>query len=265
MHDLLKGLPPNGRVLDLGCAGGSFGEDGTHVVIRLDIEHRLEAGGNFVMADAAQLPFPGRAFDLVIANHSLEHIADLDTCLLEIGRVICAKGGFFVSVPDSSTITDKIYRWLARGGGHVNPFVSSPLLAQKIESLTGLPHTGTRSLCTSLSFMNKHNRRAKAPRRLLLLGGGSNVSLLLLNFLFRWSDRLFKTRLCVYGWALYFGSLQPEGPGEIWTNVCIRCGAGHDAKKLAGVAKFPATYRCPNCDTRNILSNDGDFTHLISR
>ncbi len=52
-------------------------------------------------ADAGSLPFPGEAFDVVIANHCLEHFVNLAPALEEIGRVIKSNGVIFVSVPDA--------------------------------------------------------------------------------------------------------------------------------------------------------------------
>lgn len=77
-----------------------------------------------VLADAAALPFASASFDAVVANHSLEHFADLDGALGEIGRVLAPAGALYIAVPDATTFTDRLYRWLARGGGHVNRFSS---------------------------------------------------------------------------------------------------------------------------------------------
>ena len=270
MYELLRVLPLNAYVLDLGSAGGSFDDSDRFVPIRVDLEYRPEAGRNFVVADAAQLPLPSDNIDLIIANHSLEHFDNLYGCLREIRRVTKPTGGLFVSVPDASTLTDKLYRWLARGGGHVNPFTSAAQLAALIQEETGLIHKGTRTLCTSLSFLNRNNCRARAPRKLLLLGGGTETSLLTINYLFRLMDAIFRTRTCVYGWALYFGSLVPEGaPGDVWTNVCIRCGSGHPSPGLLNEGRVKTTgfspvrlYRCPCCATLNAFTDDQKFDHL---
>jgi hypothetical protein len=99
--------------------------------------------------------------------------------------------GFFVAVPDATTISDRLHRWLARGGGHVNPFSSASDLATRITRVTGLKLVATRTLCTSLSCLNRCNRQGRAPRRFLLLGGGTGVSLLLICYLLRLADFLF--------------------------------------------------------------------------
>ena len=267
MQDFLRDLPPGSYVLDLGSAGGSFtnADRPDIVVVRLDLEVQTGVDANFIVGNAAALPLRSNCLDLVIANHSLEHFSDLAGSLQEIGRVLKPTGGLLVSVPDSSTITDRIYRWLARGGGHVNPFVSSKMLAGMLTSATQLKLNGIRTLCTSLSFLNSRNRRARAPMRLYLLGGGSEFSLLLLTFGFRIADRFFKTRLSVYGWAFYLGRVLPNAPiSEVWTNVCVRCGAGHSSPALLQDGRFLGLrrYQCPSCNAMNLFTDDADFAHL---
>ena len=72
-----------------------------------------------------------------------------------MGGVIRPGGALYVAVPDASTVTDKVYRWLGRGGGHVNAFVSAADVAERVERGTGLGLAATRTLCSSLSFLNR--------------------------------------------------------------------------------------------------------------
>jgi len=175
MHEILTNLPASALVLDLGCAKGSFNRTATAATtIRLDRDIVSRPGEISVRADAARLPLRDRSLHAIIAHHSLEHVEDLDTCLREIGRVIRPDGALFVSVPDASTFTDKLYRWLARGGGHVNPFVTPEEVIRAVEAATGLKHVATRTLYSSLSFLNPRNAPSPQPRRLLLLGGDAN-------------------------------------------------------------------------------------------
>lgn len=262
MFEILRNLPPNARVLDLGCAGGSFPSvDFPFTVIRIDLERPDTQASDFVQADAASLPFPTACFDAVISNHSLEHFDNLAASLEEIARVAKPTGSLYVAVPDATTISDRLYRWLARGGGHVNAFTSSSDLALQIERATRLKHIATRTLCTSLSCFNRKNRRTRAPRRLILIGGGTQISLRLLTYFFRLMDRIFRTRLSVYGWAFYFGSIATPIDLRTATNVCVRCGSGHPSAWLlqnrdVGHRFFLPTYRCPTCHTTNLFTND---------
>lgn len=256
MHEILRNLRAGSFVLDLGCARGSFPEiEASATVVRIDREapdDRRQRQG-FVQSDAASLPFADQTFDAVISNHSLEHFDDLAGSLREIRRVIRPAGALFVAVPDASTLTDKLYRWLGRGGGHVNAFTSSSETAVLIERATGLPHVATRVLCSSLSFLNRRNSPRPVPRRLLLLGGGYEWSLFLYVWLSRRLDRRLKARTSIYGWAFYFGNIAEPVETETWVNVCIRCGSACSASFLTGQALvrsiFPALsiYRCPQC------------------
>lgn len=185
MHEILRNLPAGSLVLDLGCAQGSFPQELTSAIaVRVDhaAPKTSDARTRFVQADAAMLPFPDHAFVAVILNHSLEHFDNFGAALLEIGRVIGSNSCLFVTVPDASTLTDKFYRWLAIGGGHVNAFVSPGRVTAAIERATGLHHVATKVLCSSFSFLNRRNSPRPMPRRLLFLGGGHEWSL----FLYAW-------------------------------------------------------------------------------
>jgi SAM-dependent methyltransferase len=247
VHELLSNLAPDAWVLDLGAAGGSFASDRA---LRIDLERESLKPPHGVQADAARLPLRDHSFAVVISNHSMEHFENLGGALAEIGRVIKPEGALYVAVPDASTLCDRIYRWLARGGGHVNAFHSAPELARQIEEATGLRHAATRTLCTSFSYLNRKNRRAAPPKKLYLLGGGTEISLHLFNAVFRLSDRWLNTRLSVYGWALYFGNIDAGIDKTTWRNVCIRCGSGHPRSALAG----RLAYRCPTCGAANLIS-----------
>jgi SAM-dependent methyltransferase len=118
------------------------------------------------------LPFASGSIDAIVANHSLKHFDELAACLAEMGRVTGGRGALYVAVPDASTLTDRLYRWLGDGGGHVNAFVEAAAVARQIEDATGLRHVATRTLCSSLSFLHRDNAPHPRPRRLALLGGG---------------------------------------------------------------------------------------------
>jgi SAM-dependent methyltransferase len=263
VHELLGSLPPGARVLDLGSARGSFPSGATAAtVIALDREigrelaAQRESGARFVCADAAHLPFAARTFEAIVANHSLEHFEDLSATLAEIARVIRREGVLFVAVPDASTLTDKLYRWLGRGlgrgGGHVNAFTSAEKLSSRIEQATGLAHAATLTLYSSLAFLNRRNAPRPLPRKLLLLGAGAEWPLFLYVLFSRRIDEWFGFRTSVYGWALYFGAVREPIEPRDWRNVCIRCGSGFPAPLLHPRRVFGIrVYRCPACRAPN--------------
>ncbi len=260
MHEILENFGPGQRILDLGSGVGSFPSSmGPFIAIRADLDYPSTPAQNFAQADAARLPFADRAFDAVISNHSLEHFHDLSGSLAEIGRVLKPTGALYIAVPDASTFGDRLYRWLTWGGGHVNAFTSAQELAATIERATHLRHVQTRTLCASLSFLNRKNFRVCRPKRHLLTGNGTEISLHLFTWFARLSDRLFGTRLGVYGWALYFGTFPVPVENGVWSNVCIRCGSGAQSEwlhhmQLVRRRFFLQIYRCPSCGATNVLS-----------
>jgi SAM-dependent methyltransferase len=253
---LIDSLPQGARVLDVGARSGSFSTSRTDiVVVRVDLElPDSRKAGEYVAADAARLPFADRSFDAIISNHSLEHFCELEATVREIGRVVKPDGALFVAVPDASTLSDGIYRWLGRGGGHVNPFRSAAEVIALIERLTPLRHRASVELTASMSFLNAHNFVSRPPRKIALFAFGHEGCLAVLNSVLRRVDRAFGTRLSIYGWAFHFGPAAPaviEGP---WTNVCVRCGAGASEEYLrskGAVRRF--AWRCPDCGGFNLL------------
>lgn len=262
MLEIISKLPKQSLVIDLGCDNGSFPQECLQAtVIRVDLEPKPISinGGNFVQADACKLPFPDHSIRAVISNHSLEHISEYKTALKEIGRVLEANGILYVAVPDARTLTDKLYRWLARGGGHINAFTDATKLADEISEITGLTLAGIRILHSGMSFFNLRNS-GRPPIRAWLLGGGYEPFLIISTYLFRVIDHAIGTRLSVYGWALYFGSFSESIDLEPRSNVCIRCGAGHSSEWLAsqnmiGTLLFLKYYNCPQCTALNLYTS----------
>lgn len=82
---------------------------------------------------------------------------DIDAVLREIGRVVRREGGIYVAVPDASTITDRIYRWVYHGGGQVNAFRSAGELTSRIGEATGLPLAAVKTLRSPLWFLERRN------------------------------------------------------------------------------------------------------------
>ena len=156
MLELIARLPAGARVLDLGAAAGSFSTARRDIlVVRLDLEPPAGVPSGVPSCPARALtwramppacPSPPDRFDLIIANHSLEHFALLEETVREMGRVLRQEGHVFISVPDASTLTDRIYRWLARGGGHVNPFRRPEEVTGMVERLAGVKHRGHQSV-----------------------------------------------------------------------------------------------------------------------
>jgi SAM-dependent methyltransferase len=264
MTEILSTLEPGARLLDLGTGDGSgtAPRDGI-VVVRLDLQppRTRDAGGNWVIADAALLPFDAGSFDVVVSNHSLEHIAGLNEAIREAGRVLKPNGVFCAAIPDSTTLADRLYRWLGRGGGHINAFRQPSDLVELVESLTTLRCHGVATLFSSFSFLNARTFQARPPRKITLFAFGSERFLVFFVWSLRWLDRLFHTRFGVYGWRFCFRATDCPFDPELRVNVCVRCGSGQSAAFLRASGRIRRAvvleaYRCPVCNATNLLTPD---------
>ena len=265
MHEILRNLRPGARVLDLGALTGSFPAAccPRALIVRLDLEK--PASGDrlgFVQGDASRLPFSGHSFDAVIANHSLEHISPLKEALREIGRVTIPDGSLFVAVPDASTFSDRLFRWIYRGSsGHVNPFCSASDLAVEITRATRLPLRAQRPLYSSFEYLNRYYFGPQTSWRLRLLGNGHRKFIVLLSYATRLFDRIFNARTSAYGWAFYFGQVGENVETAAWSNVCVGCGAAHSAvllqvQNLVERRFLFKYYHCPDCGSFNLFTLD---------
>jgi SAM-dependent methyltransferase len=266
MDEILRNLRAGTRVLDLGSLTGSFRADcclGT-LAVRVDLERPASGScDGFVQADAARLPFRDRCLDAVIANQSLEHIQGLPAALAEIGRVVSPDGNLFVAVPDASTFSDCLFRWIYRDdSGHINPFISAEALASDITRMTGVRLTARRSLYSSFEYLNRHYFGARTSWRLRLVGNGSRRCIMALSYAARLFDRIFHTRASAYGWALYFGDIGKKVELAPWSNVCVGCGCWYPAPWVLATNLVRRnlfifrSYLCPRCNSCNLFTPD---------
>ncbi len=93
-------------VLDLGAGPGLYFEPvkkriphGRHFAVDLSfgmvkrqLEQEAHVGSGLFNADAQALPFADGVFDIVLANHMLYHVPDLDQAIAEIHRVLRPEG-----------------------------------------------------------------------------------------------------------------------------------------------------------------------------
>ena len=211
-------------------------------------------------ATSSCLPFRDNGFALVICYHSLEHFSSVSDTLDEISRILKPHGNVYISVPDGAGFTDRLYRFLLAGGGHVSRFQRESLVAE-VEQRTGTHLVEWTKLYTSLNFIARRHFVLRPhglavppiPRRIRWLGRVPEAMFVaarfLLNICVRWMDRMLGTHYSIYGWTLVFGrnpSIIREVPGFL--NVCSHCGAGHPGSILAVKWFF---YRCPTCKSRN--------------
>lgn len=104
------------RVLDIGCGAGGktlyYASKGAAKVYGIDpVEHYkeealelardkgLEDLFEFVVGDAAQMPFKDNYFDTIIMNDAMEHVEKPREVLLECNRVLKAGGRLYINFP----------------------------------------------------------------------------------------------------------------------------------------------------------------------
>lgn len=105
------------RVLDMGCGYGAyyqrlserypdlsyFGVDLSEGMLR---QHGAYGSGRLALAEATELPFADGSFDVVMANHMLYHIPNLDVAMREIKRVLKPDGVLMATTHSIQTMPE---------------------------------------------------------------------------------------------------------------------------------------------------------------
>jgi ubiquinone/menaquinone biosynthesis C-methylase UbiE len=99
---------PNERTIEIGCGEGRVVRDlkeRGHYVVGVDsapallaAAEALDPSGDYVLADAAQLPFEDGSFDLAVAYNSLMDFDDMPTAVCEAWRVLRPGSHFCICV-----------------------------------------------------------------------------------------------------------------------------------------------------------------------
>ncbi len=120
----LFGELPRSRVLDVGTGSGHIAEELATVaagVVSVDVldERVARDGFEFVLSVGDRLPFADGAFDIVISNHVVEHVADQATHVAELLRVVRPGGVVYLATPNRRWPVDPHHRlpfiaWLPR-------------------------------------------------------------------------------------------------------------------------------------------------------
>lgn len=103
------------RVLDVGCGNGLYYTRliqrypnlryiGLDLVPTMLEKHPAPQG--LVLGDALDLPFASASFDVIMANHMLFHVADVDRALREFKRVLKPSGTLMIATNSTQTMPE---------------------------------------------------------------------------------------------------------------------------------------------------------------
>jgi ubiquinone/menaquinone biosynthesis C-methylase UbiE len=248
MENILRSLGPSHTVLDLGCGESSFRYSNYECrVIGVDVvlnAARVDRGSprfQYVLATSTQLPIAPACVDAVICNHTMEHFEDYKKVLAEIGRVLRPAGLLWISVPNGHGFDDTLYRFVYRGGGHVNRFTFDALV-RDVEAAAAVRLVQAIELFSGFVYLH------------------SSVIRHTMNVITRMLDRHAGLRTSRYGWGFVFARGACDLPllPPSYFNVCGGCGAGQGLNELVERGRVEKSfgipiYRCVNCGCRNVL------------
>ncbi|MEL6308099.1 MAG: class I SAM-dependent methyltransferase [Chloroflexota bacterium] len=116
---VLERIPWQGgeRFLDVGCGNGLYytkmkAKDREFEYVGMDLlapmitHHPLYPERRLTLADAQKLPFPDNSFDVIMANHMMHHLDDIDAGLAEFQRVLAPGGILAVATNSMSTMPE---------------------------------------------------------------------------------------------------------------------------------------------------------------
>ncbi|MEX0973829.1 MAG: class I SAM-dependent methyltransferase [Bacillota bacterium] len=147
-------LPEPATVLELGCGnGGLWLENVERVSHSLEVtltdvspgllqEARRNLTGcglnlRFEVVDAARIPYDAGSFDVVLANHLLYHLGDINSALAGICRVLRPAGFFYASTVGLGNMSE-LQDLIRRSGWKVDLDISSASRAFGLENGAGI-------------------------------------------------------------------------------------------------------------------------------
>lgn len=173
----LDGHKKDIKLLDIGCADGSFASYAGHELnaktYGIDISPEAIAKAKKTIDHATQhdisksLPYPDKSFEIIFALEVIEHIYDTDFLISEIRRILKPGGILVVSTPNLASIKNRVrllfnnypqyLEYSTAGAGHIHLYTSEVLLTQLSS------HKLTVRSLTSANFLAPYVTHPKAP------------------------------------------------------------------------------------------------------
>jgi|SRR3989344_1949297 len=113
VKNLLRFLPKQGRVLDVGCGDGKF--------LRYCKNNGLEVSGvdlyiekpipelNIKKSDLLSTKFPNKSFDCITLNNVIEHVQNPEEILRECKRILKDNGRLVLNFPSPSSFNYRVF------------------------------------------------------------------------------------------------------------------------------------------------------------
>jgi 2-polyprenyl-3-methyl-5-hydroxy-6-metoxy-1,4-benzoquinol methylase len=140
---MAKWLPPEGRILDVGCSTGRGGEVLKRVnpaweVIGLDcLESRLSllpkpAYSGAICSYSTAIDSPENSFQAITAGEFIEHLKpeDVDSTLREFLRILSSEGVLVMTTPNPGYIKLKLTGRAVLGGPHLSEHYPTALASR---------------------------------------------------------------------------------------------------------------------------------------
>ena len=116
--DYIRPYKPQGHLLDVGCGPGLLLQvaqaRGYHVsgcdISKWASNYAHEHGLDVTTGELESIHYPDKSFDVIIINHTLEHVPQPVALLCEIRRILADSGIVVVGVPNF----DSLMAWLMR-------------------------------------------------------------------------------------------------------------------------------------------------------
>lgn len=131
----------NCRILELGCGNAAQWDghietlpEGSRLTLSDFSEGMVEAARkkyaahshvDFKPVDIQNIPYPDESFDIVIANHMLYHVPDLDKALREVRRVLSKGGTFYCATNGSGGMQPYLHNAIAAVHPGTSAFLAS--------------------------------------------------------------------------------------------------------------------------------------------